>query len=450
MVATRKFGLLGILTFLVTSFLDGPAAGLEIIRTAVEIEFPDQIEFSLEAQSDMPIQGVELEFGLPSGACITDINRVEPEDFTQGMEIEASWTWDMRRTGSLPPGARVWWRWYVVDTDGREVRTETQWLTWLDPSYEWRTTASGELALHWYDGPISFADKLLQAAVQSQIRLEEDIGAVPEDRVDIYVYATTEAMREAILFEPGWTGALAYPSYRIVIIGVNQENLDWGMDTIAHELAHVVVGSLVSHCYSTLPTWLNEGLATYAEGELDPTIQRLLEESIADDTLFSIRSLSDGFTEQTDRAYLSYAQSYSIIKFLVETYGRTSMHKLLEALQAGYSDDKALLQVYGFDIDGLDTEWRASVGALARVEPQAMEPTPTAYPTLQPLAAPPIAMTKTPNPVLPLPILSESPEDPRSEVSVYLCLISLGLFSGMLLIALIVVVRHLNVTRRGS
>jgi hypothetical protein len=446
----RTFASLGILTFVIVSFFVGSAAGVEIIQARAEIEFPDQIEFSLEAQGDSPIQVVELEYGLPGGACITDINRVEPEDFDPGTQVKTSWIWNMRRTGSLPPGARIWWRWLVIDANGYQVRTETQWLTWLDPVYEWKSTASGELTLHWYEGTDSFADMLLQSALRSRMRLEKDIGAESEGQVEIYVYASTEDMREAILFEPGWTGALAYPSYGIVILGVGDDNLDWGLDTIAHELAHVVVGSLVSHCYSTLPAWLNEGLATYAEGELDPSFRKLLEEATADDTLFSIRSLSDGFTEQTDRAYLSYAQSYSIIQYLIDTYGQASMHDLLEAFQLGYSDDKALLQVYGFDVDGLDTVWRANIGAPMRGVERAIEPTPTIYPTLQPLSAPPMASTETPHPDLPPPTSFESLEDRSSEISTNLCLLSLGLFLGILLLTLVVVIRHLNATRRGT
>lgn len=384
-------------------FVRSQGVGLDVLSAEVQIDFPDQIVFSLQAKSDVEVDVVELEYGLARRACAADVNRVVPEDFEADVMVNASWTWNMRRTGSLPPGTRLWWRWHLVDSAGRDVRTETRWLTWLDDVHPWRTLTVDDLALHWYDNSETFAQTLMDAAVGSQARLESDIGVQPEDEIHIYIYANTEDMREAVLFEPGWTGGLAFPSYGIVIIGINQSNIEWGLDTIAHELAHVIVGDVVSHCYSGLPTWLEEGLAVYAEGELDPRSQMILEEAIIEDLIFSIRSLSDGFTEHAHRARLSYAQSYSIVAYLIDIYGQEKMLDLLDAFQAGYHYDNALMQVYNFDIDGLEAEWRETVGALPMaISPEAIEPTPTVFPTIQPYSGPSIVVTDPPLPASPM------------------------------------------------
>ena len=73
-------------------------------------------------------------------------------------------------------------------------------------------------------------------------------------------------MRDAVLYEPGWTGGLAYPDHNIVIIGITPDQMDWGKRTQAHELTHVLVGQLTFSCLGDMPTWLNEGLAMYGEG----------------------------------------------------------------------------------------------------------------------------------------------------------------------------------------
>ena len=384
-------------------FVGGQGVGLEIISAEVEIDFPDQIVFSLQASSDVEVEVVELEYGLTRKACAADVNRVVPEDFEVDVIVDVSWTWNMRRTGSLPPGARLWWRWHLVDSAGREVRTETRWLTWLDDVHPWETLTADGLALHWYDNSETFAQTLMDAAVDSQARLEADIGVRPEDEIQIYIYPNTEDMREAVLFEAGWTGGLAFPSYGIVIIGINQRNLEWGLEAIAHELAHVIVGNVVSHCYSSLPTWLEEGLAVYAEGELDPWSQMLLEEAIDEDLIFSIRSLSDGFTEHSNRAHLSYSQSYSIVAYLINNYGHEKMLDLLDVFQAGYHYDNALMHIYDFDVDGLEAEWREAVGAAPmEIPPDEIKPTPTVFPTIQPYSGPSTEVTNTPLPASPI------------------------------------------------
>jgi hypothetical protein len=423
------------------------AAGLEVLGAQAQIDFPNQITFSLQAQSDATVEVVELEYGLKESACTTDLNRVVPDDYEPDVKVNISWTWNMRRTGSLPPGARVWWRWHLVDALGRELRTETQWLTWIDGIYDWKTISTDDLVLHWYEGNESFAQMLLDAAISSQTRLEADIGARLEDQVHIYIYADTDDMCEAILFEPGWAGALAFPPSGIVIIGVNERNLEWGLDTIAHELAHVIVGNAVSHCYSVLPTWLDEGLAVYAEGELDPSLQRILEEAIAEDELFSIRSLSDGFTEHANRAYLSYAESYSIVSFLIETYGREAIHDLLETFQSGYRYNSALFQIYGFDADGLEAEWRVEVGAsILTSSAEAIDPTPTIFPTIHPYAGPPIAVTSTPLPAVPVrPTVPEaSSAEPLPTPFYSACLVGLGVLSVFSLVVLAFFLRRFD------
>jgi hypothetical protein len=429
------------------TYLQPSAEGLEVLRAEAQIDFPDQIVFSLQAESDVMVEIVELEYGLEQRACTTDLNRVVPDDYEPDVNVNITWTWNMRRTGSLPPGTPIWWRWHLIDGLGREVRTETQWVTWIDGIHDWNTISTGDLILHWYEGDETFAKMLLDAAIASQTRLEADIGTQLDEEIQIYIYANTDDMREAILFEPGWTGAMAYPSSGIVIIGVNERNLAWGLDTIAHELAHVIVGNAVSHCYSVLPRWLDEGLAVYAEGELDQRDQDILETAIRNDELFSIRSLNDSFTEHADRAYLSYAESYSIVSYLIDTYGRESMIELLEAFQSGYRYDSALLRVYGFDADGLEVEWRADVGASAVSSlAEGIDPTPTVFPTIHPYAGPPLPATVTPLPAVPFTSTVSTPSHQAhsSSTSSYACLTGIGVLSIIALFLLILYLRRFD------
>jgi peptidase MA superfamily protein len=160
----------------------------------------------------------------------------------------------------------------------------------------------------------------------------------------------------------------------------------------------VLVGHLTFSCLGDVPTWLNEGLAVYSEGELDTPSQRQLEDAIRDDTLLSVRSLSGSFSEVSDKAYLSYSQSYSITKFLIETSGQDKMTALLLALRDGMTIDDALIQTYGFNIEGLEDAWRQAIGAQPRSVPAqpTAQPTPTNIPTIVPVSGAPMAQQSTP------------------------------------------------------
>jgi hypothetical protein len=162
-----------------------------------------------------------------------------------------------------------------------------------------------------------------------------------------------------------------------------------------------------------VPTWLDEGLAVYSEGKLDPASQTQLDTAIRNNQLLSVRSLSAGFSEVADKAYLSYSQSYSIVKFLIETYGQNKMNALLIALRDGKTTDEALSEVYGFDVDGLEDAWREAVGAGPRpasAKPTALA-TPTFVPTYVPFSGASLLVTPTPY-MLPTSTFSEPSSSP--------------------------------------
>ncbi len=394
---TLMFGLLLVtLTFPATKGISA-APGANVTDDRPTLNFPDSITFRATIESSAPITSVVLEYGTDQLTCGSVVAKAFPQ-FTPGNTVVAEWTWEMRQSGSLPPGAALWWRWRYTDESGVESVSEKKTVTWLDAMHDWQTVTSGLVNIHWYAGDRAFAEDLLNAAETALVRLQNDAGLQPDQPIHLYIYANTDDMRDAILYEPSWTGGMAYADHDIVIIGISQRDLEWGRTTIAHELTHVLVGHLTFSCLGDVPTWLNEGLAVYGEGELDPASQSQLNEAIRSDQLLSIRSLSGGFSEVPSRAYLSYSQSYSIVKYLIETFGQDRMNSLLIALRDGSTVDDALIQVYGFDIDGLENAWRESIGAApqtASAQPTT-QPTPTFVPTYVPFAGAPVIVTPTP------------------------------------------------------
>ncbi len=76
-----------------------------------------------------------------------------------------------------------------------------------------------------------------------------------------------------------------------------------------------------------------------------------------------MRSLGSSFPADPDRASLAYAQSLSLVSYLVDTYGWNKMRELIALFKEGSTYDNALKEVYTFDTDGLEEQWRAHIGA---------------------------------------------------------------------------------------
>jgi hypothetical protein len=368
-----------------------------VTSNQVTFDFPNTATFSATITADSDIALITLEYGNIQQTCGEVVAKAFP-DFTPGKNVQVEWNWDMRQSGSLPPGASIWWRWIYTDSAGQESSTEIKTATWLDDSHNWQTLTGSDLRLHWYGNDETFAQTMLDAGLEGLRRNKEQAGLTTDSPIDLYVYPNYDDMREAILYEPSWTGGMAFPEYNIFIMGISETDSTWDQNTVIHELTHILVGHLTFSCLGDVPTWLNEGLAMYSEGSLSPDSQSQLDQAISTDTLLTVRSLNGGFSELSDKANLSYSQSYSLVNFLIQTYGQEKLTSLLTALRDAKTIDNALLETYGFDSDGLEDAWRQSIGAAPRAvsaQPTS-QPTPTFVPTYVPVAGIPLAVSPTP------------------------------------------------------
>ncbi len=421
----------------------------------VTFSFPETAAFSAALSSDSNITSVTLEYGNEQQTCGEVIAKAFPQ-FTPAKSINVEWIWDMRQSGSLPPGASIWWRWRYKDEAGKEFVSETKNAIWLDDLHDWQTITDGILNLHWYGKDKAFAQTMLAAGIEGLRRNKDQAGLVTSTPINVYVYPNYTDMQDAVLYEPSWTGGQAYSDFSIVIMGLSGSDATWDQNTIIHELTHILVGHFTFSCIGTLPGWIEEGLAMFSEGKLDPSMQSQLDEAIKNDSLISIRSLNGGFSELPDKANLSYSQSYSIINFLINTYGQDKMNQLLLALQDAKPIDDALHEVYGYETEGLEDDWRQAIGAAPRVvSAQATsQPTPTFVPTYVPVSGAPLAVTPTPYAVPTSSFIGSDskPKGPPIGLTIALaciCLVILLIF-GVLILGLVVRTQNQKAYKGGK
>ena len=363
----RRIALINLALFLLLSpSLVIADAGIAVIASRVDVNFPSQAVFTLEAESYVDIVDVRLYYQVHK-MNYAEVISEGWADFTPANKIEANWVWDMRNA-SLPPGAEVTYWWMIEDAAGNSFETSPETMHFDDDHHLWQSLTStvpqsGELSFFWYEGGDSFARELMDACEEGLARLTQDIGTYPERPIKIYIYASTGDLQGAMIFAQEWSGGVAFTGFGIIAIGIPPSNLDWGKKALVHELTHLVVHQATFSPYGQLPIWLDEGLATYNEGELDSDLRSYLERAILEDELISVRSLCSPFSAYSEKAYLSYAQSYSLVEYLLDNYEQDKMLDLLTLFKQGSTYDKALTEVYGFDIDGLDARWRGTLAS---------------------------------------------------------------------------------------
>jgi len=336
-------------------------AGPTITSSSAKVEFPLKLSFSLSARSAANIVDVRLRYKVEHDSYAQVTSEVFVE-FQPSTDVDVSWTWDMRRTGGLPPGSTVEYWWTVKDAQGEKVETAPVPVQFDDDRYSWQSLTEGMVTVFWYEGKQAFAQELMSAAQQALARLSQDTGAQLKKPVRLYIYASTWDLQGAMIFPQEWTGGAAYAGYDTIAIGISTSSLNWGKRVIAHELSHIVTHQMTYNPYNGLPTWLDEGLAMYAEGALEASFASSLGRAITADSLISVRSLASPFSAISEQAIQSYAESFSIVEFLISQYGQDKMLALLNTFQEGTGWDSALVKVYGFDMDGLEARWRTSIG----------------------------------------------------------------------------------------
>ncbi len=349
------------LAFLAPATIGRADQGIQVLDTGYEVQFSRSIRFRIQLESENEITAVTLYYRRPG------------EGLTVKVPIEVSYeqrtfshTWELE-PGELPVGSQIEHEWRIADAAGNELTTVPVILNYEDDRFSWDVIQHNHIILSWYGSQEDEARRLVGYADSTLARLQDEMGVMLHQPVRIYVYRnksdmslalprTSEAYDERIL-----TLGVVVDEATLLLLG-SQRDIE---GTIAHELSHIVVGLATDNPYSSLPRWLDEGLAMYAEGELPSANRRSLERAVQRDQLISVRSLS-GYTGDPSQVDLFYGEVYSVVEYLLDTYGKGKMAQLLDALGDGTTQEEALQRVYTLDLDQLDAQWRQSLGLQPR------------------------------------------------------------------------------------
>lgn len=354
---------------------------IRVVHDSCQVRFAQGIAFEVEVAAQNRLEEVTLYY-LQVGEGLTV---KMPLAVTAG-QTRFEYTWELE-PGEIPVGASLQYYWRIKDKAGNELRSAPTSFSYDDDRFAWKPLVHETVALFWYGSDTSRAQRLLGYATQALSRLQEEMGVTVDRPVLIYVYNSKSDMSLALPRQSD-----AYDD-RVLTLGVVVDEgtlLILGShpdveQTIQHELAHVVVGLATDNPYAELPRWLDEGLAMISEGKLPTDNRQALEDAVRRDALISVRSLS-GYTGDPSEVDLFYGEVYSLLDFMLQTYGKEKMTQLLSAVREGLYQEEALQRVYGFGLDELDAQWRASLGLGPRPTPGT--PTPGVPATQRPTTRP--------------------------------------------------------------
>lgn len=336
------------------------APTVEFNEVYAQADFPETINFTLVAEADVEIVDVQLFWHAAGSSAFT---LAEPE-FLAGESIEANYRADMS-VRYLPPGLDIEYFWRLTDRNGNVHESLPATVFYIDERFEWQSIEGGLLSVWWYNGSEDYAREILNTANRTLIQLDGQYGLRADEPIRIIVYANGRDFGSAMPPNSAdWIGGVAYSALNHIIAqiapggGATRET----SRMIPHEVSHVVVHQAARNPYNSPPPWLDEGLATYVQETDDGRLGPILDRAVRDGRLIPLNALKSSFPLDPDQALLSYAESVSVVAYLVETYGSAAVGELITVYRDEVSHDRAVESVLGMTIEELDAQWKSSLG----------------------------------------------------------------------------------------
>lgn len=336
------------------------AGAVSVTASTATPQFPQAIGFHLEASAGSgEITGINLLYhaaGVPTSKRV----RVPAE---RGQRIKVDYRLDTQ-ADFLSPGLDIEYRWLFTLADGTQVRSDPATVFYMDNQQQWKKKTSGQITLWWYSGDDAFGQDALDTAARTLDSLKKNYAVETARPFRILVYANTRDLRVALPPNSAeWIGGGASVNLGLIHAAI-APGRSAGSEirrVLPHEISHMVVYQASLNPYNRPPLWLDEGLAVRNQETPDVRFRPLLKDAVDTGKLIPIRALNSPFPLSADQALLSYAESESIVGYIVNAYGSKYIGQLINAFKEELSYEQIVQKVLKVSMDEFDKDWKASL-----------------------------------------------------------------------------------------
>jgi len=215
------------------------------------------------------------------------------------------------------------------------------------------------------------AENLLRKAEEYYRKIGDDIGYSRinkmwtwDDRVQIFLFAS-QASFLANTGQPEWSTGYADRDSRLfkskTITTFKQEN-DFIDGLLPHEISHLILHDFIPD-QSRIPVWFDEGVAQLQEKNkrlMARDIMRTLTSRKQHIPLAQLVQWNIRGERDPRKAQIFYAQSLSVVDYLVTAYGIDAFGRLCRQLRDNKNFEAALVSAYpGIfkDVQDLERKW---------------------------------------------------------------------------------------------
>lgn len=156
--------------------------------------------------------------------------------------------------------------------------------------------------------------------------------------------------------------AVAWPERNRILMDWTRVNRDpfTLSETLKHEVCHLLLHHHIRREH--LPRWLDEGLCQWvSDGMTELTVRTsadALQQAVLTGGVYGLADLSDAFPRSPREMALAYAESKSVVDYIIRRYGVAGLIGMVDLLKQGHDLPTALDRQFSISLDGLEKRWR--------------------------------------------------------------------------------------------
>jgi len=327
---------------------------VEVVDQSVEYTFGDEITFQIEYESDKPIESITLSIhapGLPTFVGAVSIPAEGEGNFVYAVSDRP-----------LPAFSSINYDYQFILKSDEIVESRDFEFTYLDNRYNWQELIEEPFKIYWYEGEITLAQEVLDAALYGQTKTLEMLMQPPDlQPIVIFIYSSAEELQSSLAaVGQTWVSGYADPARGSVVVALpSAMNQPLEIQRlIPHEVAHILLYRFMGAEFSYSPTWLNEGFASQVEIYSLPEYKLVLERAYEGRDMIPFLHLCQAFPANPELARLAYAQSDALVEYIQQEYGVPGLQSLIYAYDQGVSCERGVEMALGIDLQTLDQNWQ--------------------------------------------------------------------------------------------
>jgi tetratricopeptide (TPR) repeat protein len=205
----------------------------------------------------------------------------------------------------------------------------------------------------------ALARDVLRTLERHYSEIESELNFTPPESIGVILY-TQDAFSD-ITKAPAWAGALNDGRIRVPVQGLTSVDAELSR-VLKHELTHSFISQktrsacigLAASCSIRAPTWIQEGLAQWIEGQRSREDAAILLQIYGAGRAIPLSRLEGSWLNMSgDTARYAYAWALANIEYIQQAGGMTDIDRILDRIGAGMPTETALREVLHSDYSDL-------------------------------------------------------------------------------------------------